>query len=233
MSAVVKAVRYPTFADVQRRVGDVPPERVRMYPSPGEATPEDAINPAVVGNRGVELVGGVLVEKTVGYYEDYIGSLLIGLIRVFLDRNNLGIVTGAQGGFRFAPDLMRMPDVAFVRWDSLDDPDVIGDRETAFLETPPDLAVEVLSPGNTRREMEIKLAEYARAGVKLVWYVDPERQEVDVFPKARAKGKFTLGAGDTLDGGAILPGFSVPVAKVFEKPSPPGRKGGKGKPKKS
>ncbi len=65
--------------------------------------------------------------------------------------------------------------------------------------------------------MEIKLAEFAKAGVKLVWYVDPERKEVEVFPKGNAKRKKTVGIDGTLDGGDVLPGFTLPVAKLFEK----------------
>jgi Uma2 family endonuclease len=91
------------------------------------------------------------------------------------------------------------------------------------------LAVEVLSPSNTRREMEIKLEEYAKAGVKLVWYVDPERKEVDVYPKGNPKRKKTLGVRDTLDGGNVLPGFAVPVAKLFESRAPAKKGGRKGK----
>jgi Uma2 family endonuclease len=81
-----------------------------------------------------------------------------------------------------------MPDVSFIRWDSVDDPDEIENPDGAFLEVPPDLAVEVLSPGNTPKEMAIKLDEYAKAGVKLVWYVDPDRKEVAVYPKGKKKG---------------------------------------------
>jgi Uma2 family endonuclease len=77
--------------------------------------------------------------------------------------------------------------------------------------------------------MEIKLDEYAKAGVKLVWYVDPERKEVDVFPKANAKRKKTVGLGGTLDGGEVLPGFTLPVAKIFEKRAPAKKSGKKGK----
>ena len=87
--------------------------------------------------------------------------------------------------------------------------------------------VEVLSPGNTAREMEIKIGEYAKYGVQLVWYVDPARKEVDVFPKARTKAKVTVGIGGTLDGGVVLPGFTVAVAKLFAKRAPAGRKGAK------
>src|SRR4029079_9339855 len=133
------------------------------------------------------------------------------LIRTFLDSHNLGLVAGADSGIRFKINLVRMPDVSFIRWDSVDDPDEIENPPGAFLEYPPDLAVEVLSPGNTRREMEIKLEEYAKAGVKLVWYVDPERKEVDVYPKASPKRKKTIGIGGMLEGGDILPGFTLPV----------------------
>jgi hypothetical protein len=125
---------------------------------------------------------------------------------------------------------VRMPDVSFIRWDSVDDPQIIENPAGAFLEVPPDLAVEVLSPSNTRREMEIKLQEYANAGVKLVWYVDPERKEVDVYLKGNPKRKKTLGVDNTLDGGDVLPGFTVKVAKLFESRAPV-KKGGK-KPKK-
>ena len=111
----------------------------------------------------------------------------------------------------------------------MDDPAEIENPAGAFLEVPPDLAVEVISPSNTRREMEIKLAEYAKAGVKLVWYVDPERKEVDVYPKGNPKRKKTLGVTDELDGGVVLPGFTVKVARIFESRAP--KKNGK-KPKK-
>ncbi len=121
-----------------------------------------------------------------------------------------GYAAGADSGIRFKLDLVRMPDVSFIRWDSVDDPEEIENPAGAFLEYPPDLAVEVLSPGNTHREMEIKLEEYAKAGVKLVWYVDPERKEVDVYPKGNAKRKKTVGIGGKLDGGDMLPGFTLP-----------------------
>ncbi len=230
MSAV--ASRYKSIAEVLARVGGVPPERVLLYPMPGTATPDDAANPEIVGDRGVELVGGILVEKTVGHYEDLIGTRILLLIGAFLKEHNLGSLSGAQGGYRFAPDLMRMPDVSFVRWDSLEDTDEIEAPGGAFPAVAPDLVVEVLSPGNRKAEMDIKLGEYAKVGVKLVWYVDPERKEVAVYPKARARGMVTVGVGGTLDGGAVLPGLTLPVATLFEKQAPTGRRGGKGKPRK-
>src|SRR5262249_36957745 len=95
-------------------------------------------------------------------------------------------------------------------------------------EVPPDLVVEVLSESNTIKEMAIKLDEYARAGVKLVWYVDPERKEVTVYPKGRERGKKVLGLTGTLDGGSVLPGFTLPVARIFEKRAPARRRPKKG-----
>jgi len=87
----------------------------------------------------------------------------------------------------------------------------------------------VLSPGNTVKEMAIKLEEYAKAGVKLVWYVDPERKEVDVYPKGNPRRKKTVGLGGVLDGGDVLPGFTLPVAEIFKKRAPAKRPGKKGK----
>jgi Uma2 family endonuclease len=89
--------------------------------------------------------------------------------------------------------------------------------------------VEVLSEGNTPREMQIKLGEYAAAGVKLVWYVDPEAKTVTVYPKGRERGKKVLGEGDTLDGGRVLPGFALPVADLFAPRAPKATKKGKGR----
>ena len=221
--------KFPTFADVQERLGHIPEARIRSFPAPGTATVQDLLDSSITGDRGHELVDGILVEKPMGFRDDYIGSRILHLIAAYLDTDNVGAVAGAQGGIRFKLDLVRLPDVSFIRWDSVDDPDEIENPAGAFLEYPPDLAVEVLSPSNTRREMEIKLGEYAKAGVKLVWYVDPERKEVDVYPKGNAKRKKTVGVGETLDGGDVLPGFTLPVAQIFEKRAPAKKPGKKGK----
>lgn len=221
---------FPTIGDVQARLGDIPPERILSFPAPGTATEQDLLDNTITGGRLCELVDGILVEKAMGFKSDYIAFWIGILINTFLmEVDNLGAVAGAQGPIRFKVGLVRMPDVSFIRWDSVEDTDDIEDPDGAFLEYPPDLAVEVLSPGNTPKEMAIKLEEYARAGVKLVWYVDPERKEVDVYPKGNPKRKKTLGVGAVLDGGTVLPGFTLPVAKVFEKRAPAKKAPKKGK----
>jgi len=221
--------KFPTIADVQVRLGHVPESRILSYPAPGTATVQDLLDHSITGDRLVELVDGILVEKTMGFREGGLALQIGFLIKLYLLEHNEGYAAGSDGMIRFKLDLVRMPDVSFIRWDSVDDPDEIENPAGAFLEYPPDLAVEVLSPSNTRMEMEIKLEEYAKAGVKLVWYVDPERKEVDVFPKGNAKRKKTFTLADTLDGGDLLPGFTLPVAKIFEKRAPAKKPGKKGK----
>jgi Uma2 family endonuclease len=229
-ASTARKIKFATFADVQERIGHVPDSRILSFPAPGTATVQDLLDNSITKDRGCELVDGILVEKPLGFRSEYIAFWIGHFIASYLQNDNLGTVTGSQGPIRFKLNLVRIPDVSFIRWDSVEDTDEIENPPGAFLETAPDLAVEVLSPGNTPREMEIKLAEYAKAGVKLVWYVDPERKEVDVYPKGNPKQKKTLAVDGTLDGGEVLPGFSLPVAKIFESRAPakkPGRKGKK------
>lgn len=230
MNAVgLKESRFRTIGEVQERLGNVPVNRIISFPAPGTASTLELLDPQITRGRGVELVDGILVEKPMGFREDYIASLFIQFIGFYLRDNNIGAVVGSQGLIRFNPSLVRLPDVTFTRWDSADDPADIEDPDTAFLEVVPDLVVEVLSESNTPREMEIKLSEYATAGVKLVWYVDPDAKTVTVYPKGRERGKKVLGVKDTLDGGKVLPGFTLPVADIFTPRAPAPKKKGKGK----
>src|SRR5262245_45931433 len=134
--------KFSTLADIQERLGHIPEARILSFPAPGTATVQDLLDGSITGDRGYELVDGILVEKPMGFNDDRIGTRLIRLIGSYLDTNNIGEVTGAQGLIRFKLDLVRVPDVAFIRWDSVDNPDVIENPAGAFLEVPPDLAVE-------------------------------------------------------------------------------------------
>ena len=149
-----------------------------------------------------------------GFSDEYIGTWILRFVARYLDVHNIGAVIGAKGAVMLGSDLVRLPDVTFIRWDSMNDPAKL-DRRLAFLDDVPDLVVEVLSPGNTPKEMAIKLAEYEAAGVALVWYVDPDAKTVTVYPKGRTRGSKVLTEADTLDGGKVLPGFTLPVKDVF------------------
>src|SRR5206468_1626606 len=82
-----------------------------------------------------------------------------------------------------------------------------------ILDRAPDLAVEVLSKGNTRAEMDRKLREYFAAGVRLVWLIDPKTRTARVHTSPEEMTR--LGEGDTLDGGDVLPGFALPLRDLL------------------
>jgi Uma2 family endonuclease len=195
------------MADVCAHVGDVPLERIRTYPPPGMATEEDALRKPVC-----ELIDGILVEKPMGAYESLLASLLITEINNYLTANPIGFVTGEQGPYRLLPRRMRVPDVAFVRWDRLPTRKLPRGQ---VLRVAPDLVVEVLSPSNTKKEMEKKLREYFNAGVRLVWYVDPEKRTAEVYTSPTDVEK--LDADGILDGQEVLPGFKLKIKDWLDK----------------
>lgn len=200
----------PTVADMLARLG-VPPERVRLRPLPGTATEQD-LQDAIDEGRGLfELVDGTLVEKAVGYKSSFLTVALLAALRAFVRSQKLGRVSGPDGVLRLDAGLFRAPDVSFVSWKRF--PDRGRMPKEAFPNLIPDLAVEVLSPSNTRAEMKRKREEYFRNGVRLVWIVDPETRTVEVYAPRRKT--VVLTEADTLDGGKVLPGFTLSLAELF------------------
>jgi Uma2 family endonuclease len=204
-----------TAGRVVAQFGDVPLGRVRLDREPGMATEEDVVDLHDRENRLYELVDGMLLEKTVGNYESYLAMRMGFLIQTFLETNSRGIVLGADGMLRLAPGLVRIPDVSFISWDRLPDRKL---PQTPIWGLAPDLAVEILSPGNTEKEMERKLHDYFDAGVRCVWYVDPRRREVRVFSDIETHE--TLSESETLHASDLLEGFHVDLQAFFAKPGP-------------
>jgi Uma2 family endonuclease len=203
-----------TLADLLERFGAIPAARIRYDPPPGTATEQDVIALEARENRLFELVDGVLVEKAMGFYESFLAIRLAQFLLALVERHVLGIVAGADGMLRLAPGLVRIPDVSFVSWDGLPQRRV---PRQPIPDLVPDLAVEVLSEGNTRREMEQKLREYFSAGVRLVWYVAPPLQEVHMYTAPDQRE--ILSADHTLHGGEVLPEFTLPVRQLFAEPT--------------
>lgn len=199
-----------TVADLLERLGGISASRIRLRPSLGTAREEDVVSIHDHEGRLFELVEGVLVEKAMGFYESRLAVVLIHLLEKFLESHPLGIVVGADGMMRIAPGLVRIPDVSFVSWDRL--PGRRVPREP-IPDLAPDLAVEVLSEGNTEKEMRRKVGEYFAAGVRLVWLLRPDTREADVYVAPDRMQR--LGASQTLDGGDVLPGFALPVSDWF------------------
>lgn len=193
-----------TFADFLAEVGDVPADRIRWTPAPGTATEADLLY-ANAHDSLCELVNGTLVEKPVGLTESFVATLFIQAFWSFVRTNNLGMVVGPDAEFRMGQGNVRLPDVSSTRRDRLPNPlPQIGGWC-------PDLCVEVLSPGNTRAEMAIKRREYFSSGCQLVWEIDPRTRTAVAYTSADDAGS----AVDTLDGGAVLPGFTLALAELF------------------
>ncbi len=210
MTRASAEVSLETMDDLLERLGGISPRRVLLRPQPGKATEADLLRVLRKTDRLFELVDGTLVEKVMGYGEGLLAVDIIRLLGKFLDEHDLGELGGADATMRLMPKLVRIPDVSFVGWDKF--PGRQRPRQ-AIPDLVPDLAVEVLSEGNTPAEMRRKLKEYFLAGVHLVWFVDPNRRTVEVYTAPDAGTTFT--EEQTLDGGDVLPGLHLPVRDVF------------------
>ncbi len=199
-----------TLAELLHRLGDIPLDRIRFRPSPGTATESDVVE--LPNARACELVDGVLVEKAMGYYESRLAMLLGHSLEVYLETEDRGIITGEQGLTRIEPGLVRMPDVSFHAWEHF--PNRVLPAG-AFLERAPDLAVEILSPSNTEKEMDRKRSEYFGGGTILVWQVYPTERVVRVYTAVDAFVALT--EDDTLTGDPVLPGFTLSIRQWFER----------------
>jgi Uma2 family endonuclease len=156
---------FETFADVLDHLGGIPPGRVRLNPRPGTATEADLVALQARDDRPFELIDGVLVEKRMAFDSGFLAGTILMLLRTFIDPRNLGLVVGPDTALRFFPGLIRIPDVSYISWARIPG----GRMPKEPIPSPaPDLAVEVLSPSNTPREMALKRRHYFEAGVRLV-----------------------------------------------------------------
>jgi Uma2 family endonuclease len=202
------AADLPALID---RLGGIDPARVRLNPPPGTATAKDLLRTNSGKNGALcELIDRTLVEKVMGFEEDYLGTILTTLLNNFVLPRRLGAVVGAQAPMRMSQRNVRLPDAAFInakRWSEY------LERRPAIAPFAPDLAVEVLSRSNTRAEMNLKRKEFFASGTKLVWEINLRRRIVRVYTGPRTSTR--LSNGDTLDGGDVLRGFNVKVSDLF------------------
>ena len=160
-----------------------------------------------------ELLRGTLVSEPVpSRLHGRTVTRLSKLLSNYVDPRRLGVVYTGDTGFVLArqPDTVRGPDVAFLS--------AQRERETKnerpYIPGAPDLAIEVLSPNDRTREVLGKVSDYLAAGCRLVWVVNPAREEVSVFRSPFAPRILT--GEHVLEGEDVLPGFSVTVAELFE-----------------
>jgi Uma2 family endonuclease len=211
--------KFEMMNELLERLGGISPSRICLNPPPGTATEKDLIRLQKNHGRLFELVEGTLVEKPVGLDQAYVGGNLFGPLWNYLRDRPIGRVYGADAMLAVLPGLVRLPDITFL---SADQVAKHLEKREAIGRFSPTLAVEVLSPSNTEKEMERKRKEYFLGGTRLVWIVDEATRTVQVWTSP--DDCVTLTEEETLDGGDVLPGFRLPLREIFVDPPKPARK---------
>jgi Uma2 family endonuclease len=155
-----------------------------------------------------ELVEGELRTMTpASAQHGRIASRLAVSLGAYIDQHDLGVTLAAETGFiiRRNPDTVRAPDVAFVRQERWNSPE-------GYFPGPPDLAIEVISPNDRYSEVKSKVADWLQAGTPLAIVVDPEQQSAEMFTSTST---VSVDIDGSLDGGAVVPGWTLPLRDLF------------------
>jgi Uma2 family endonuclease len=185
----------------------------------GEAASEkkvwtDAEFMAIERDGCFELVNGELIDMgNSGAKHGYVAVLLSAALFNCVSTQKLGAMFDSSTAFKMKNGNKRSPDISFVAKERLQGLDDLPD---GFLDGAPDLAVEILSPGNTVDEIHNKLVEYFENGTRLAWVVHPQEHYILVY-RSGQQPECLLKSIDTLDGEDIVPSFTLPVAELFQK----------------
>lgn len=204
------------------QLGGIPPWRVCLNPLPGTATSRDLIRARGTYGGACEMIDRVIVEKPRDHLKAYLVAVLAGYLGKYLDGNNLGFLYGSGGWVRLARGVVRSPDLCFTPWSRMAEKRVPWAQ---IAKEVPELVIDLPTAANTRAELTRKLKDYFANGVRLVWVIHPRRFTAEVY--TAPDRKHTIPESGTLDGGDVLPGFRLPLAKLFErleKPKPKKRK---------
>lgn len=128
------------------------------------------------GIRAEWVDGEVIVMSPVSFAHQYVAEFLAASLRVFAEENKLGQVLTAPFQMRLrARPSGREPDVIFIARDRLDK------LESAYLDSPADMAIEIISPDSRSRDRGDKYYEYEQAGVREYWLIDPARKQAEFY----------------------------------------------------
>ena len=159
-----------------------------------------------------ELVNGELVDRgSSGMEHSYIACILGAFLATFVRQHKLGIVCDSSTAFTLKNGNKRSPDVSFVSKERLKG---LKRPPRGFFQGSPDLAVEILSPSNTVEEIHDKIVAYFDNDTRLVWVIHPDEKYVLVYHSPEPD--HFLRSQNMLEGEAIIPGFSMSVAELFE-----------------
>ena len=165
------------------------------------------------GNR-YELVKGELINMgNSGALHGYIAIILSAALFGLVTSRKLGVLLDSSTAFTMKNGNKRSPDIAFFAKERLQG---LEELPTGFLEGAPDLVVEILSLGSTIAEIEDKIAEYFANGTRLLWVISPGQHYVLVY-RSGYEPQRLLTSGDFLEGEEVVPGFTFPVADLFQK----------------
>jgi len=199
-----------TLADFMHWLGDVPADRILLRPPPGMGNASDILRLERQENRLCELVCGVAVEKRLGYKEMSVAAVLLGALQEHVEAKQLGVVTGPEGFYRLSEHLVRIPSVAFCAEGTFRGDIAPGEAAAG---TVPQLVAEVIE-GPASPELQRRIEDYFANGVKLVWVIDLDSRTAAIYVSPK---KFkTVPARGSLEGGRLLGGFKMQLAKLFD-----------------
>jgi Uma2 family endonuclease len=178
----------------------------------GLMTAEDLWNMPDDGTRRELVRGELRTRPPAGFEHGDIGLTLGAMLKEHVKKNRLGKAVGADTGFILArdPDVVRAPDAGFVSRARIEQLGV----PKQFFPGAPDLAVEIVSPGDTMYEIEEKVDDFLAAGTRLVWVVNPRRRTVTVYRPGPQVD--ILKEAEQLSGEDVVPGFTCRVGDLFE-----------------
>lgn len=161
-----------------------------------------------------EIVNGELIDMgNSGALHGNIAIILSSALFAVVNTQKLGALFDSSTAFKMKNGNRRSPDISFFAKERLQG---MTELPSGFLEGAPDLVVEVLSPGNTVEEMHSQLVEYFQNGTRLAWIIHPSEHYVLVYRSAQEPDRL-LKSVDALDGEEVIPGFTLPVADLFQK----------------
>lgn len=157
-----------------------------------------------------ELVRGELRKMAPAgqYHGEYVVNATIPL-GAYIKENNLGKVYGAETGYRLASDHVLAPDISFVSRERLE---AIGEGP-GYWPAAPDLVIEVMSPSDRLARVAEKVRDWLEAGTRMVIVVNSRRRDATIHLPGEEPS--TLTEEDTLDGGDVVPSWTMPIREIF------------------